>query len=397
MQTAQLLDFSLFRHSPGDLKKIIYNNQAWLLQSSIVANSNIGHRNQLAFFEDYASHIQPKLENQAYHFIHILSPHPPFVSNLACEGQKHLEQNFENYKVQARCVLSLVSTFLKQLKNIGLFDSSLIIIHADHGFQYPVKIVTGTRRGLPESVGPVKEITPRASLVGRATALLAIKFPNNNNNMQLSSLPTSTLDISSTILAFSGTTSTLGRNNLFMPETGDFGPRKYGGYIINTPATATTSWYISPPEKKKTLTHNYTFGDVIDFSGLGNAEQYSVKGWSWASVDATWTKKRLAILKIPLSTAVNNDLEIISNISISGRKQAVSVTVNGKLYYQGNLTGKGFNQWKIRLPKNALLGSTELIIEFGLKDAKSAYELGTGLGRRALGLRFKSIQIIEKK
>ncbi|MCF6225525.1 MAG: sulfatase-like hydrolase/transferase [Xanthomonadales bacterium] len=393
LQTAKLLDFSLFRHSPSYFKKLIYNKQAWLLQGNKTILQHLGYRNQLAFFEDYTEQIEPEIDAPAYHFIHIISPHPPFVANSDCKGEKGLPQNRESYKTQAFCTLQLVIKFLLKLKKENLFKHSLIVLQADHGAHFPVAINENMNFTKPRQLSDARPVTPKAKKIGRAAALLAIKFPERNHPLKISELQTSSLDISRTILVNAGIKSPIGRNDLSVPNINHFGPRRYGRYLINGPLRNQSSWFTQANDHSLIEASAYKFGEIIDFSGLGNAEQYSISGWNWGGINATWTSKTTAILKIPLLKPPNNKLRLVTNLLIAGGKQRVRITVNNTLIFDGELEGSGYNTWQFEIPFGEALKAHELMIKLDLPNVKPAVESGAGLSKGLLGLRIKSMVI----
>jgi hypothetical protein len=141
-EVATLMDIILFRYLPHYIKKKIYNNQNWTVRrfnlttdpSPRNKKNLLGHYPFKAFFKQYISLLRTGEAKPSFHIIHLLPPHPPFVTDENCECSDHVRTyNRANYKIEVRCVLELFTTFLEKLKNIGLYDSSLIILQGDHG------------------------------------------------------------------------------------------------------------------------------------------------------------------------------------------------------------------------------------------------------------------------
>jgi hypothetical protein len=118
-----------------------------------------------------------------YVLVHLLLPHPPFVMSADCAAHRPALDPVE----QARCTNLLMTEFLRELKRLGRFESSLIVIQGDHGGEYrfeggqPVK-ESGTRRSLQSlllvkrsGVGdaePLRRITRPVSLLDVAPTIL---------------------------------------------------------------------------------------------------------------------------------------------------------------------------------------------------------------------------------
>jgi hypothetical protein len=66
--------------------------------------------------------------------VHLLLPHRPYIFDANC-GYTINKGNTEptSCREQAECALSLLTKFLNELKRIGRYQKSLIIVHADHG------------------------------------------------------------------------------------------------------------------------------------------------------------------------------------------------------------------------------------------------------------------------
>ena len=115
---------------------------------------------QRAFFADFIDKMKVDREEPVYHFIHLMPPHGPFVTLPdGTEADRNLPGTHDNYKIEARETLHLFLDLLDRLREEGVYDSSLIVLHADHGIGKH-----GLRSG-----------EPREIKVPRAHALLAVK------------------------------------------------------------------------------------------------------------------------------------------------------------------------------------------------------------------------------
>lgn len=68
-------------------------------------------------------------EEKSFRFIHMLGPHAPYTMDAegrTTDGETTLEE-------QARGTLVIVSDYLRQMKELGLYDNATIIVTADHG------------------------------------------------------------------------------------------------------------------------------------------------------------------------------------------------------------------------------------------------------------------------
>ena len=93
-----------------------------------------------------------------------------------------------------------VGAFLDKLRELGLYDSSLIVISSDHGVALPPEGFKGDRDVFG---GPLSEIS------GSALALLVVKPPQATGPVRISEAPSAISDIPATIV------DTLGLKNPF--------------------------------------------------------------------------------------------------------------------------------------------------------------------------------------
>jgi len=201
----QLADLALFRHSPHVLKPWVYNDQSWRLQNTFGQSIDTAGRRYLpvngqAFLADYTSRMRVAHERPTYKYLHAGIPHWPVSVNADCEyiGARSLRR--KNYTDQARCGIRRVGALLDRLRELGLYDSSLILISSDHGVALPPQGFTGER----EVFG-----APLAELAGSAMALLVVKPPNSTGPIRISQAPSAITDIPATIV------DTLGLKNPF--------------------------------------------------------------------------------------------------------------------------------------------------------------------------------------
>ena len=146
----QLADLALFRHSPHVLKPWIYNDQSWRLQTTFGQSIDTAGRrfmpvNGQAFLADYTSRMRVGHDQPTYKYLHVGIPHWPVSVNADCEyiGARSLRR--PNYTDQARCGIRRVGALLDKLRELGLYDSSLIVISSDHGVALPPQGFTGDR------------------------------------------------------------------------------------------------------------------------------------------------------------------------------------------------------------------------------------------------------------
>jgi hypothetical protein len=179
----KLIDFTLMRALPWSGKPYIYRDGEPYFSSL----GTVGRANRAAqFIREFGSKIVSTSPTKTYKLLHFLSPHGPYTTGPECEPAK-AEISISAIRNQASCVLKSVAVLLGDLKRAGLYDSTMILIHGDHG------ICLGN--GLPTT----GDMIP--TCVGSAHPLLLMKPRRARGALRIDDTPTELLDIASTILS----------------------------------------------------------------------------------------------------------------------------------------------------------------------------------------------------
>jgi hypothetical protein len=193
-ESVRLYDLALFRYSPHHIKQRIYDEHVWLLESLLVSDSaaNGMQRRSLALSTSLERNSFVEGEQPAFKFLHFLLPHKPLMLDENCESlpknvrtAKGAKHDMTLYKRQARCALKIALGVVDKMRELGVFDDSLIVIAADHG--------TGPRKQF-DSVDLFFERS-----VGRAMPVLLVKPPHSDGPFVVSSNPATIADIPKTI------------------------------------------------------------------------------------------------------------------------------------------------------------------------------------------------------
>jgi Sulfatase len=191
----ELADLSLFRHAPHVLRPAIHNDQKWRLQQLFGPGDTSIRRyhsaNGAVVLDEFSRRLTPATDEPLYKFLHVGIPHPPVVVNADCGFTDVGSSNRTTYKGQTRCAVKRVAAILDRLKELGLYDSSLIVISSDHGIGYPSPRFAHDRE---EPAGRL------AILSGKAMALLIVKPPYSRGPVRVSNAPTTISDIPATIM-----------------------------------------------------------------------------------------------------------------------------------------------------------------------------------------------------
>lgn len=150
-------------------------------------------------FKKYLAAEKYLSKSNRYTFIHLIIPHFPNIFHADCSCGEPLG-NGDLPKTtaleQSECATKMILDFLACLKELNRYDSSMIIINADHGSRYELsnnELINIEHKGL---------FSPEWSRA-RSRALLLVKPPVNRNSFaefKVSHAETTLLDIAPTIL-----------------------------------------------------------------------------------------------------------------------------------------------------------------------------------------------------
>lgn len=404
-----MYNITMFRHMPHFLKKNFYVVKGLEGQPDFLSGD-------LDFAEKIVTQSNTTSEKFTFKFYHLWGTHPPFYLNERLEREK-LEFNRNGYKIQARAALEITKRFLNSLRNIGIYDNSMIFVVGDHGSG-----VAGSF-GLNLDVSGYSEDNNTSNIIPTNTItsglpLILVKPLYSKGDLKISDAPVSLSDIPKTIV------SELGLNDddypgysMFTVKESDIRERrfleyKWGNnkkpdlselkeYIVSGFSWLKKSWrptyrIFTPEGIKDSRPHTYQYGSEIKFGVGGNASSYQLDGWSsFPEEGFTWTNGKSASLVIPVNQPQSDlILKAVLTPFISGEVdvQKVNVYINGEKL--GEWIANAAGEYKISIPKKYISDSL-LKINFELLDACSPSELNISNDNRTLGIALQSIVITQ--
>jgi len=181
---------------PHFLKKYIYNDQKWFTSQLVVSEPifQFQYFSHTYFLHLFSQFMSIEREKPVYKYIHIMNTHNPMVVDEECRflGQA-MRMNRATLTTQSKCTLDTLSLLFDKMKELGVYDSALILVHGDHGGWVP-----NYRQGPPPALFS-QGIEAPPFVASLASPLLAIKRPHDKTNFRTSDIQTSLLDIPATI------------------------------------------------------------------------------------------------------------------------------------------------------------------------------------------------------
>lgn len=188
-----LLELSLFRQSPQFLKKIIKGEKSSPVSDLLNVDSLMRYQyfKHTAFLQYLTKNMSIDRDKPVYKFMHIMNTHTPMLVTEDClYAGSMLKMVRKTLTYQAACTLDTVIGLFDRMKQLGIYDSSTILIHGDHGgWVKPVRYVSHKIQTPDGEFGFTDEAA------GLATPLLAMKLPHQEEELVIKDSLVSLKDI----------------------------------------------------------------------------------------------------------------------------------------------------------------------------------------------------------
>lgn len=407
-----LADLSLFRQSPHFLKAWIYNGQSWLF-SSLASDDEalrFEHFAHLAFLDDLTGDLSTGRPRPVYKLMHLITPHAPQVVGDSCGfAGEVLPYTRENFKRQSKCTLESILRLFEEMRNKGVYDSSVIVVHGDHGGG--VSFTMSTREG-----GSINSKESRHRLWGAPLPMVLVKPRATHGPLHVSRAPVELPDIPATLASLLGWEETFPGRSMFdirederrvrsyywssLHRTDAFAKDYFDSlleYRIEGSVFQEASWSRGAAVRSRTLNDlsAYVWNSRIEFGLDGNSKPYQLAGWVTAGTNFfTWTQGDLATLRIPVDRidgSVTLEVEVKPLLKEGVLdSQRVDVLIDQRKVGEWRVTHEGFHKETMAIPADWLVEG-ELELGFKFQDARAPVDLGINNDERKLALAFHSV------
>ncbi len=226
LEAIEILDLVLFRSSPQYVKELIYGDQLWFLQQYVAKTitDQFSQFSHLRFVQDLVAKSTTERTHPVYKLIHLFTSHPPWIMNVKGEFLgKAGKVNRINIKNQQKAAMDNAFLILNRLKQLGIYDSALILIHSDHG-------AGGQRQLLDSDIENVSDKDQFRIPLSRASPVIAIKPPNATGPMTTSSVAIALADIPNMVFSNLGLKTRIGESRMFTSQEDQPTERTYLQY-----------------------------------------------------------------------------------------------------------------------------------------------------------------------
>ena len=124
----ELVDIALFQVTPVLIRRYIHNDDRWFL-SQLMRTT----RTYSAIFDLFLENLTTDQRAGSYNYFHVAGRHSPILFDENCASVGTQKENHENMRAQVTCTLLQLERLVQKLKQLGIYDETMIIMHSDHG------------------------------------------------------------------------------------------------------------------------------------------------------------------------------------------------------------------------------------------------------------------------
>ena len=370
--TRDLLRLCAFRYAPHFLKPQLWMYSNVFLPYAQAQGEPVYEVTDPAFDARLREEGLEATTERAFRLIHLTGMHPPYTMDADCQYQAQGVTAQE----QMRGCLRLAEDYLEQLRALGVYDRSAVLILADHG----------------------------TDTVHRP--LLLLKRPGDTGEMAVNDAPVSYADLPATYVAL--LTGAQAGTELWSIHQGQARTRLYyhessrnnafNLYEYSTQALS-PSWEELIPTGR--VFHGdsleaaapYTLGETLYFDLRATARPYLVSGFSSADFHSTWTVGESGRISLPLARLPRSDTLTVEMkfLSIMGGSQRLRVDCGGQTVFEGTVTDYTL---RFSFPASLVQDQT-LTLDFTYPDAISHLKAGLSEDTRQVAFAVTELTVLD--
>lgn len=370
--TRDLLRLCAFRYAPHFLKPQLWMYSNVFLPYAQAQGEPVYEVTDPAFDARLREEGLEATVERAFRLIHLTGMHPPYTMDADCQYQAQGVTAQE----QMRGCLRLAEDYLEQLRTLGVYDRSAVLILADHG----------------------------TDTVHRP--LLLLKRPGDTGEMAVNDAPVSYADLPATYVAL--LTGAQAGTELWSIPQGQARTRLYyhessrnnafNLYEYSTQALS-PSWEELIPTGR--VFHGdsleaaapYTLGETLYFDLRATARPYLVSGFSSADFHSTWTVGESGRISLPLAQPPRSDTLTVEMkfLSIMGGSQRLRVDCGGQTVFEGTVTDYTL---RFSFPASLVQDQT-LTLDFTYPDAISHLKAGLSEDTRQVAFAVTELTVLD--
>lgn len=370
--TRDLLRLCAFRYAPHFLKPQLWMYSNVFLPYAQAQGEPVYEVTDPAFDARLREEGLEATVERAFRLIHLTGMHPPYTMDADCQYQAQGVTAQE----QMRGCLRLAEDYLEQLRALGVYDRSAVLILADHGTE----------------------------TVHRP--LLLLKRPGDTGEMAVNDAPVSYADLPATYEAL--LTGAQAGTELWSIPQGQARTRLYyhessrnNAFNLHEYSTQalSPSWEELIPTGRVFHGNSleaaapYTLGETLYFDLRATARPYLVSGFSSADFHSTWTVGESGRISLPLAQLPRSDTLTVEMkfLSIMGGSQRLRVDCGGQTVFEGTVTDYTL---RFSFPASLVQDQT-LTLDFTYPDAISHLEAGLSEDTRQVAFAVTELTVLD--
>ncbi len=409
----RLVDLSLFRQMPHSVKPWVYNSESWRLSDD--SGLQFEHHSHLAFLNDLTDQLALGGAGAVYKWLHLITPHGPLATGADCSFPgAAIGYTRENFINQSRCTLVEVRGFLQRLKELGVYESSLILIHGDHGGSVPFLMRTAEGRSVEST-----ELGLRYP--GAPLPLVLVKPAGAAGPLRRSDRPVQLPDIAATVCEQLALDHPFPGVSMFEEPPMDLERHYYSCrsrrhdavvkdyfdevvvYTSRGSVYDEASWTrgesVVNSFRGRVLDSDYAWNSIIEFGRGGNSRPYQGTGWARPSRSSTLSSLERSTLLVNFAPTTGS-IELAASVRArfpAGKSgtQTVIVSVAGREAGRWRVSGGGFHEEIVTIPAASLASHGPTEIDFRFPDAMRIVKPGRRGPGRKVAVAFRSIAFRE--
>lgn len=384
------LRLTAFRYFPHVAKKYVWF-YGGIFDSLKVADGEadkyvIDEESNLDFFKGLKElKLQFNEEKKAFRFIHLFGAHPPY--NLNEDVTPAME--IVSPVIYSKAALNIVYEYISQLKNLGIYDNTLIIITSDHGVvtdsaNLYMPILLAKRFG---EFGPMKFSNVPVSH-GNLFATIFSEGIMDETNIYGKSI----YDIDekeNTERRYLYYTWNGEHKNGYMPDMIEYSIAPENNdiscFLMTGKVFTSAGIHVNNP-------YSYQIGDKIRFSQEENGKHYFLSGISNEENETVWSSGYTSRMYLTFEEEQNEMTANIKLAGIYGNTQHVIIKSDEKILFDANVTNES-REIHFTVPRECIQDG-KLQLDFEYPDACSPKSKGESNDDRILALKFYEIQFV---
>lgn len=373
-----MLQFTAFRYFPHILKQFVwfYSGMFDQFKSSNTRNPPRSSDN-ISFYSGLKTEkLQTTSGKNVYSFIHLDGTHEPLTLN---EDVTKVEKGTATVITQGIACINIVQEYITQLKNLGVYNDTTIIVTADHGsniLRWPIFLVKGFNSSGPivQSDVPISHEAIIPTIMEECGLNSGHKYGTSAKEILEST------EIERTYLYYSWDNSW---DKNYLPDMTE--------YKINSQKRPVPTGIMYTSRGTETVTpYKYQIGSDIKFTYEDDGCRYFTEGISVVETDFAWSLGKTAQMILNVGENISDLNGEFLFRAVYAAPQRLVVCCDDLILYDEIVTSAE-EPIRFAIPEECIKNGM-LVLNLKYPDAISGHEFDGGAEYRVLAFAFTNIR-----